>query len=312
MSDPHFKRIAIIGLGLIGGSLGHAIKRGKLAERVVGHAHSEATRKRALEIGFVDEVVPSAAEAAKDADLVVVCVPVGAVGAVAAEIEGSLKRGAIVTDAGSVKNAVVRDMGPHIPDGVHFIPGHPIAGTEQSGPDSGFAELFDGRWCILTPIPGADREAVAKLAAFWEACGSRVDYMEPKHHDLVLAIVSHLPHLIAYNIVGTADDLETVTQSEVIKYSASGFRDFTRLASSDPTMWRDICLNNKDAILEMLGRFSEDLSALQRMIRWGDGDGLFQLFTRTRSVRRMIIEAGQDTAAPNFGRNPTHISDKKS
>jgi cyclohexadieny/prephenate dehydrogenase len=312
MSEPHFKRVAIIGLGLIGGSLGHAIKRGKLADRVVGYAHSEATRKRAKEIGFVDEVKASAAEAAKDADLVVLCVPVGAVGPVAAEIETSLKRGAIVTDVGSVKNAIVRDAGPYIPDGVHFIPGHPIAGTEQSGPDSGFAELFDGRWCILTPVPGADRDAVAKLAAFWEACGSKIDFMEPKHHDLVLAIVSHLPHLIAYNIVGTADDLETVTESEVIKYSAGGFRDFTRLAASDPTMWRDICLNNKDAILEMLSRFSEDLSALQRMIRWGDGDGLFELFTRTRAVRRSIIDAGQDTAAPNFGRNPTHIEpDKK-
>jgi len=203
-----------------------------------------------------------------------------------------------------VKSAVIRDVGPFVPEGVHFIPGHPIAGTEQSGPDAGFAELFDGRWCILTPVPGADRAAVAKLTAFWEACGSKVDVMEPRHHDLVLAIVSHLPHLIAYNIVGTADDLETVTESEVIKYSAGGFRDFTRLAASDPTMWRDICLNNKEAILEMLGRFSEDLSAMQRMIRWGDGEGLFNLFTRTRAIRRAIIDAGQDSATPNFGRTP--------
>ncbi|HUD52043.1 prephenate/arogenate dehydrogenase family protein [Parvibaculum sp.] len=310
-ADPHFKRVAIIGLGLIGGSLGHAIKRGKLAEHISGYATSDATRKRAIEIGFIDSAATTAAEAAKDADLVVICTPVGALGAVAAEIEPHLKKGAIVTDAGSVKMAVIRDVGPHVPDGVHFVPGHPIAGTEQSGPDAGFAELFDGRWCILTPVPGADRDAVAKLAAFWEACGSKVDYMEPRHHDLVLAIVSHLPHLIAYNIVGTADDLETVTESEVIKYSAGGFRDFTRLASSDPTMWRDICLNNKDAILEMLGRFSEDLSAMQRMIRWGDGEGLFNLFTRTRAVRRSIIEAGQDTAAPNFGRDPTHATPEK-
>jgi cyclohexadieny/prephenate dehydrogenase len=309
--DPRYKRVAIIGLGLIGGSLGHAIKRGKLADHIAGYAHSEATRKRAMEIGFVDSVHATAAEAARDADLVVLCVPVGALGQVAAEIETSLKPGATVTDVGSVKNAVVRDVGPFIPDGVHFIPGHPIAGTEQSGPDAGFAELFDDRWCILTPIPGADRAAVAKLGAFWEACGSRVDFMEPKHHDLVLAITSHLPHLIAYNIVGTADDMETVTRSEVIKYSAGGFRDFTRLAASDPTMWRDVCLNNKDAILEMLGRFSEDLSALQRSIRWGDGDALFELFTRTRAIRRSIIDAGQDNPAPNFGRNPTHAEPGK-
>ncbi|MEN6544111.1 prephenate/arogenate dehydrogenase family protein [Parvibaculum sp.] len=302
--DPRFERVAIIGLGLIGGSLGHAIKRAGLAGHVAGYARSAETRARALEIGFIDSAHETAAEAVKDADLVVICTPVGALGPVAAEIEPHLKRGAILTDVGSVKMAVVRDIGPYVPEGVHFIPGHPIAGTEQSGPDAGFAELFDGRWCILTPGPGADRDAVARLAAFWQACGSKVDYMEPKHHDLVLAIVSHLPHLIAYNIVGTADDLETVTESEVIKYSAGGFRDFTRLASSDPTMWRDICLNNKDAILEMLGRFSEDLSAMQRMIRWGDGEGLFNLFTRTRAVRRSIIEAGQDTAAPNFGRTP--------
>ncbi len=303
--DPHFERVAIIGLGLIGGSLGHAIRRGKLAGHVAGYARSAETRARALEIGFIDSAHETAADAVKNADLVVICTPVGALGPVAAEIEPCLKSGAILTDVGSVKMAVVRDISPYVPEGVHFIPGHPIAGTEQSGPDSGFAELFDGRWCILTPGPAADRCAVAKLAAFWQACGSKVDYMEPKHHDLVLAIVSHLPHLIAYNIVGTADDLETVTESEVIKYSAGGFRDFTRLASSDPTMWRDICLNNKDAILEMLGRFSEDLSAMQRMIRWGDGEGLFNLFTRTRAVRRSIIEAGQDTAAPNFGRTPS-------
>ncbi len=301
---PHFEHVALIGLGLIGGSLGHAMKRGGLAGHVAGYARSEATRARALEIGFIDSAHGSAAEAVKDADLVVVCTPVGALGAVAAEIEPHLKKGAILTDVGSVKLAVIRDMGPHVPDGVHFIPGHPIAGTEQSGPDAGFAELFDGRWCILTPVPGTDQGAIDRLNAFWTDCGSKVDVMEPKHHDLVLAIVSHLPHIIAYNIVGTASDLETVTQSEVIKYSASGFRDFTRLAASDPTMWRDVCLNNKEPILEMLARFSEDLTALQRAIRWGDGDKLFDLFTRTRAIRRSIVDAGQDTDAPNFGRMP--------
>ncbi|PKQ07740.1 MAG: cyclohexadienyl dehydrogenase [Alphaproteobacteria bacterium HGW-Alphaproteobacteria-12] len=306
--DPHFERVALIGLGLIGGSLGHAMKRAGLAGHVAGHARSQDTRKRALEIGFADSVHETAAEAAKDADLVVLCTPVGALAAVAAEIGPVLKKGAILTDVGSVKAAVVRDAGPYVPEGVHFIPGHPIAGTEESGPDAGFAELFDGRWCILTPVPGTDRTAIGKLTAFWVACGSRVDVMEPRHHDLVLAIVSHLPHIIAYNIVGTASDLETVTQSEVIKYSASGFRDFTRLAASDPTMWRDVCLNNKEPILEMLGRFSEDLTALQRAIRWGDGDALFDLFTRTRAIRRSIIDAGQDTPTPNFGRNPTHAA----
>lgn len=301
---PHFERVALIGLGLIGGSLGHAMKRGGLARHIAGYARSEATRQRAHEIGFIDSAHASAAEAVKDADLVVVCTPVGALGGIAAEIEPHLKKGAILTDVGSVKLAVIRDMGPHVPEGVHFIPGHPIAGTEQSGPDAGFAELFDGRWCILTPVPGTDQGAIDRLSAFWTACGSKVDVMEPKHHDLVLAIVSHLPHIIAYNIVGTASDLETVTQSEVIKYSASGFRDFTRLAASDPTMWRDVCLNNKEPILEMLARFSEDLTALQRAIRWGDGDKLFDLFTRTRAIRRSIVDAGQDTDAPNFGRTP--------
>lgn len=306
-TDPHFDRVALIGLGLIGGSLGHAIKRAGLAKHVAGHARSPKTRARALELGFADSVHETAAEAAQDADLIVLCTPVGALAAIAAEIEPVLKKNAILTDVGSVKAAVVRDAGPYVPEGVHFIPGHPIAGTEESGPDAGFAELFDGRWCILTPVPGTDQKAIDKLTAFWVACGSRVDVMEPRHHDLVLAIVSHLPHIIAYNIVGTANDLETVTQSEVIKYSASGFRDFTRLAASDPTMWRDVCLNNKEPILEMLGRFSEDLTALQRAIRWGDGDALFDLFTRTRAIRRSIIDAGQDIEAPNFGRNPTHV-----
>jgi cyclohexadieny/prephenate dehydrogenase len=305
-SEPLFGRIALIGLGLIGGSIGHAVKRAGLAGHIAGFARSKETRARALEIGFIDSAHESASEAAKDADLVILCVPVGALGPSAKEIEPVLKKGAILTDVGSVKTAVVRDVGPYVPEGVHFIPGHPIAGTEESGPDAGFAELFDNRWCILTPVPGTEAEAIKALTAFWEGCGSNVDVMDSKHHDLVFAIVSHLPHLIAYNIVGTATDLEKVTQSEVIKYAASGFRDFTRLAASDPTMWRDVFLNNKEAVLEMLGRFSEDLAALQRAIRWGDGDMLFDLFTRTRAVRRSIIDAGQDTDAPNFGRNPTH------
>jgi cyclohexadieny/prephenate dehydrogenase len=246
----------------------------------------------------------------RDADLVIVSVPVGASGAVAAEIAPGLKPGAIVTDVGSTKASVIAQMLPHMPANVHFIPGHPLAGTEKSGPDAGFAELFANRWCILTPLEGADPAAVDRLAAFWRACGSNIDTMDPQHHDMVLAMVSHLPHIIAYNIVGTADDLQAVTKSEVIKYSASGFRDFTRLAASDPTMWRDVCLHNRDAILEMLARFSEDLSALQRAIRWGDGDKLFDMFSRTRAVRRSIIEAGQETDAPDFGRIPAGKGDR--
>ena len=302
-TKPHFERVALIGLGLIGSSLGHAMRRAGLAREIVGFARSGATRTRALELGFVDRVEENAGAATDGADLVILCTPVGIVGAVAQEIAPHLARGAILTDVGSVKASLVEDVSPHVPEGVHFIPGHPISGTEKSGPDAGFAELFDGRWCILTPIEGSDPDAVAKLSKFWEACGSKVDVMDAKHHDLVLAITSHLPHLIAYNIVGTADDLETVTKSEVIKYSAGGFRDSTRLAASDPTMWRDVCLNNREAILEMFGRFSEDLAAMQRAIRWGDGDALFNLFTRTRDIRRSIIDAGQDSAAPNFGRD---------
>ena len=299
-----FERVALLGLGLIGSSLSHVIRQKGLAANITGYARSEATRKRALEIGLVDRVFTSAAEAVTEADLVILCSPVGTYGALAQDIGPALMEGAIVTDVGSVKAAVVRDAGPHLPASVHFIPGHPIAGTEQSGPDSGFAELFANRWCILTPLPGSNPEALAKLTAFWKACGSNVEIMTPEHHDLVLAITSHLPHLIAYNIVSTAADLEEVTDSEVIKFSAGGFRDFTRIAASDPTMWRDVFLNNKDAVLEMLGRFSEDLSALQRAIRWGDGEMLFNLFTRSRQIRRSIIAAGQDTAAPDFGRGP--------
>jgi cyclohexadieny/prephenate dehydrogenase len=301
MTRP-FDRVALIGIGLIGSSLAHAMRKQRLAGEITGFARSEATRAKAMEIGLVDKIFPTAAQAVKDADLVILCSPVGTYGELAREIGHVLKSGAILTDVGSVKGAVVRDVLPHVPKDVNFIPGHPIAGTEQSGPESGFAELFINRWCILTPLPDSEPGAVERLTDFWRACGSNVELMTPEHHDLVLAITSHLPHLIAYNIVSTAADLEEVTSSEVIKYSAGGFRDFTRIAASDPTMWRDVFLNNKDAVLEMLGRFSEDLSALQRAIRWGDGDMLFDVFTRSRQIRRGIIEAGQDTASPDFGR----------
>lgn len=308
MMAQQFQTIALIGIGLIGSSIARDIREKQLAGTIVVTTRSEATLKRAGELGLGDRYTLSAAEAVEGADLVVVSVPVGASGAVAAEIAAHLKPGAIVTDVGSTKGSVIAQMAPHLPKDVHFVPGHPIAGTEHSGPDAGFAGLFRGRWCILTPPAGTDEEAVARLRLFWETLGSMVDEMDPEHHDKVLAIVSHLPHIIAYNIVGTADDLETVTESEVIKYSASGFRDFTRLAASDPTMWRDVCLHNKDAILEMLARFSEDLASLQRAIRWGDGDKLFDLFTRTRAIRRSIVQAGQDTAMPDFGR---HAMDQK-
>jgi cyclohexadieny/prephenate dehydrogenase len=300
-----FEKVAVLGLGLIGSSLCHAMRKKGLAKSIIGHAKSEETRKVALEIGLVDAVYATAAEAVQGADLVIMCVPVGACGPLAAEIGPHLMQGAILTDVGSVKGAIVRDCGPHVPKGIHFIPGHPVAGTEQSGPRSGFAELFENRWCILTPLEGGDPAATAKLEAYWQACGSNTELMTAEHHDLVLAITSHLPHLIAYTTVATASDLESVTSTEVIKYSASGFRDFTRIAASDPTMWRDVFLNNKDAVLEMLGRFTEELAVLQRAVRWGDGETLFNLFTRAREARRNVIAAGQDTAAPNFGRAPT-------
>jgi cyclohexadieny/prephenate dehydrogenase len=298
-----FQHIALIGLGLIGSSLGHAIRRGGLAKRISGAARSAQTRHTAMALGFVDDVHDDPADAVRGADLVILCTPVGTFAELAARIAPALKPGAILSDAGSVKCAVVEAIAPVLPESVHFIPGHPIAGTEHSGPEAGFAQLFDGRWCILTPPEGADPGAVARLRGFWEACGSSVEIMSPEHHDLVLAITSHVPHLIAYNIVGTASDLETVTEKEVIKFSASGFRDFTRIAASDPVMWRDVFLNNRDAVLEILGRFTEDLASLQRAIRWGDGEALEALFTRTRAVRRGIIEAGQDTEAPDFGRH---------
>jgi cyclohexadieny/prephenate dehydrogenase len=307
MSEILFNRIALIGIGLIGSSIARDVKKLGLAKDVVISTRSLDTLKRAEELELGTAYVASAAEAVKDADLVIVSVPVGASEAVAQQIAPNLKAGAIVTDVGSTKASVIAQMAPHMPDGVHFIPGHPLAGTEKSGPDAGFAGLFKGRWCIFTPLEGTDGQALSRLRGFWEALGSRCDEMDPQHHDKVLAIVSHLPHIIAYNIVGTADDLETVTESEVIKYSASGFRDFTRLAASDPTMWRDVCLHNKDAILEMLARFSEDLAYLQRAIRWGEGDKLFELFSRTRTIRRSIVQAGQDVDVPDFGR---HALDK--
>jgi cyclohexadieny/prephenate dehydrogenase len=303
MADPLFQKIALVGIGLIGSSLARVIRREKLVRAISISTRRAETLDRARQLELGDSYSTDAAEAVAGADLVIVSVPVGSSGEVAESIAGALKPGAIVTDVGSTKRSVIAQMEPVLPKNVHFIPGHPLAGTEKSGPDAGFADLFKNRWCIFTPLPGTDSAALEKLSEFWRRCGSNVDTMDPAHHDMVLAIVSHLPHIIAYNIVGTADDLQTVTKSEVIKYSASGFRDFTRLAASDPTMWRDVCLHNKDAILEMLARFSEDLASLQRAIRWGDGEKLFDLFTRTRAIRRSIIEAGQEVDAPDFGRH---------
>ena len=297
-----YRRVALIGLGLIASSMAHAMRAGGLADEIVGHAKSAETRATALEIGLCDRVFDSAAQAVAGADLVVLCVPVGAMAAIAAEIGPHLAPGACVTDVGSVKQAVIEAVAPHIPAGVAFVPGHPLAGTEHSGPRSGFASLFQNRWCLLTPTDQSTPEAVARLRSLWEAMGSNVDEMDAAHHDLVLAVVSHTPHLIAYTMVGVADHLRRVSNSEVIKYSASGFRDFTRIAASDPTMWRDVFLTNKEATLDILGRFTEELFALQRAIRLGDGEHLHAYFTRTREIRRGIIEAGQDTAAPDFGR----------
>lgn len=297
-----YKHVALIGLGLIASSMAHAMRRAGVVERITGTARSAETRQIATEIGLCDEVFETAAEAVEGADLVVLCVPVGVMGAVAEEIGPKLKPGAAVTDVGSVKRRVIEAVQPHIPDGVHFIPGHPLAGTEHSGPRSGFAELFDNKWCVLVPARGTDPAEVERLEKYWQALGSNVDIMDPDHHDLVLAVTSHAPHLIAYTMVGVADDLGRVTDSEVIKYSAAGFRDFTRIAASDPTMWRDVFLSNKTATLEILGRFTEELFALQRAIRTGDGDHLFDYFTHTRAIRRGIIDAGQDTDAPDFGR----------
>lgn len=302
---PMFKRLALIGIGLIGSSISHAARRhGGLVGEIVGSSATEKTRATALRLGLVDTAYATAAEAVAGADLVIVCTPVGVCGRIAQEIGPHLSAGAIVTDVGSVKASIVADMAPNLPGDVHFVPGHPIAGTEQSGPEAGFAELFDNRWCILTPPAGTSQEATVKLAAFWQGLGSNVEVMTPEHHDLVLAITSHLPHLIAFNTVNTAEHLKRVTDSEVIKFSAGGFRDFTRIAASDPTMWRDIFLTNKDAVLHMLKRFGENLSVLEEAIRAGDGDTLYRLFDEARVVRRGIVEAGQDTATPDFGRKP--------
>lgn len=296
-----YNRVALIGLGLIASSMFWAMKRRGIAAEVTGYARSSATRDTARRIGLCDHVYDSAIDAVKDADLVVLCVPVGVMGAVAEEIAPYLKPGATVSDVGSVKKSVIDAVGPHIPEGVHFVPAHPMAGTEHSGPESGFASLFDNRWCLIVP-EGADEGATQKLEDFWHALGANCERMDVQHHDLVCAVVSHIPHLIAYTMVGVADDLNRVSDQEVIKFSAAGFRDFTRIAASDPTMWRDVFLTNKEATLEILGRFTEELFALQRAIRTGDGDQLFDYFTRTRAIRRGIIQAGQDTDAPDFGR----------
>jgi len=297
-----FQRVAIIGLGLQGGSIGLAVREHLPGVRTTGYDRDPATRLRAAERGLTDTVCETAAEAVRDADLVIFCVPPGVMGDAARAIADAIPAGALVSDVGSSKQAIAKALGEALP-GHTIIPAHPVAGTENSGPDAGFASLFHNRWCIITPPEHTNLLLLTALVEFWEALGANVEMMDPQHHDLVLAVTSHLPHLIAYTIVGTASDLEDVTQSEVIKYSAGGFRDFTRIAASDPTMWRDVFLSNKDAVLEMLQRFTEDLTALQRAIRVGDGQALFDHFTRTRAVRRSIIEEGQDDARPDFGRS---------
>jgi cyclohexadieny/prephenate dehydrogenase len=296
-----FGRVAIVGLGLIGSSVARAVRTAMPTVRLTGHDSDPAVRETARRIDLVDDVADHAGAAVTDADLVILCVPVGAMGAVAAEIAADLPPEAVVTDVGSCKGSVAAALRAALP-GIAIVPAHPVAGTEQSGPEAGFATLFKGRWCIVTPLADGDPVAAERVAEFWRRLGADVETMDPDHHDLVLAVTSHLPHLIAYTIVGTADDLGQVTQSEVIKFSAGGFRDFTRIAASDPTMWRDVFLSNRDAVLEMLGRFSEDLSQLQRAIRYGDGDALFDRFTRTRAIRRSIVDQGQDDAAADFGR----------
>ena len=303
MTERIFQKICLIGIGLIGSSIALRARRDGLAETIAISTRRRETLDRARELQLGDEYFERAADAVKGADCVILCTPVGAFEAVGKQIGPHLEEGCIVTDVGSVKQSVINQLQPNLPDTVHLVPGHPVAGTEYSGPDSGFSTLFDDRWCLLTPLADVDKSAVDKLTHFWKALGSHVDIMDPEHHDRVLAVTSHIPHLIAYNIVGTASDLEEISESEVIKFSASGFRDFTRIAASDPVMWRDVFLHNKSAVLEMLGRFSEDLSRLQRAVRWGDGDLLFDHFTKTRAIRRGIIEAGQETDKPNFGRD---------
>jgi cyclohexadieny/prephenate dehydrogenase len=292
--EPLFQRLTLIGIGLIGSSVARiARERGDIAGEIVVNARTAKTLDRVRELGFADRVEADAARAVEGADCIMLCAPVGAFADIASTIAPHLAAGAILTDVGSTKQSVIRDVGPLVPAGVHFVPAHPVAGTEYSGPDSGFTTLFQGRWALVTPVPGTGEAAVAKVEELWRRCGSMVQRMEPGHHDRVLAIVSHLPHLIAFTICGTADDLEGETRKEVLQFAASGFRDFTRIAASDPVMWRDIFLNNREAVLEMLQRFSEDLTALQRAIRWGEAAKLEELFTRTRAIRRSIIEAKQ-------------------
>jgi cyclohexadieny/prephenate dehydrogenase len=302
LAEPIFEELTIIGVGLIGSSIARAARHRHAARRIVVADQSIAVLERAKALGLGDVVTDDMARAVSGADCVILCAPVGANEAIGRAIAPALQQRAIVSDVGSVKGAVIAALAPALPNHARLVPAHPVAGTEHSGPDAGFASLFVNRWCILTPPEGTDDEAIETLRTFWQTLGSHVETMSAAHHDLVLAITSHVPHLIAYNIVGTAADLEEVTRSEVIKFSAGGFRDFTRIASSDPTMWRDVFLHNKDAVLEMLGRFNEDLTALQRMIRREDGDGLFALFTRTRAIRLGIVAEGQETAAPDFGR----------
>ena len=297
----NYDRIALIGLGLIASSMFWAMKRASMKVHVTGYSRSSQTRETARKIGLCDTISDELENVVVDADLVVLCVPIGAMGDIMEKIGPLLKSGCTVTDVGSVKCSVIEAVKPHVPNNVHFVPAHPLAGTEHSGPDSGFASLFDNRWCLITPN-GADNIAVKRLENYWQALGANVDQLDPEHHDLVLAVTSHAPHLIAYTMVGVADDMKRVTNSEVINYSATGFRDFTRIAASNPTMWRDVFLSNKEATLEVLGRFTEELFSLQRAIRTGDGDFLHDYFSRTRSIRRGIIDAGQDTDEPDFGR----------
>ncbi len=293
MSSKLFDRVALIGIGLIGSSLARVLRRDSPQTRIVACARRPETLAVVQRLALADETTNDPAEAARGADLVVVATPISAYAEVGRRIGPVLEPGTILTDVGSVKEAAIRDLAPHLPPGVAFVPGHPVAGTEHSGPEAGFAELFQGRWCILIPLSETPPEALARVAQMWEGAGMRLTTMSASHHDRVLAVTSHLPHLIAYTIVGTATDLEDSLKSEIIKFSASGFRDFTRIAASDPIMWRDIFLNNREAVLEVLQRFSEDLTALQRAIRWGEGDKLEELFTRTRAIRRSVIEARQ-------------------
>lgn len=298
-----FSRVAIIGMGLIGSSLARAVRRRMPTVQVTVSDADPAVRQRVIELDIADHVTDNAGAAVVDADLVVIAAPLGAFADIGREIAPELSPGTVVSDVGSSKQHVVDALKPLLPEGVHLVPAHPVAGTEYSGPDAGFASLFEDRWCIITPPEGTDETAVARLVEFWTRIGSRVEVMDVRHHDLVLAVTSHIPHLIAYSIVGTASDLEEVTRGEVIKYSAGGFRDFTRIASSDPTMWRDVFLVNRDAVLEVLGRVTEDIAALQKAIRWGDGDALYRRFAQSREIRRAVVEAGQDTAEADFGRH---------